>query len=127
MKRPHYSAQDQTEEALVLLKRIGETIPTPMVVIRYDNTIAYVNPHFLGFTAGKGPGFLLRYAEQVSDFLPDPAVLERVWHDGDPCTVEVGLPLAAGTTAMRCDCVPFMDLRERVTLVTLIYRPVNAP
>jgi hypothetical protein len=126
MKRPHYSAQDQTEEALGLLKEIGATIPTPMAVIKYDNTIAYANPGFLGFTEGKGPGFLLRYVEQVSDFLPDPAVLEHVWHHGDPCTVEVTLPRAAGTTTMLCDCVPFMDLRERVTLVTLIYRPVDS-
>ena len=126
MKRHRFSAEDQMEEALLLLKRVGESLEHPMVVITYDNTIPYANPHFLAFTKDKGPGFLIRSADQVSDLLPDETVLARVWQTGEPCTTAVKLPLASGVKSMECDCIPYKDLHGHISMITLIYRSMES-
>lgn len=126
MKRFHFSAEDQTQEALHLLKQVGESMQHPLVVTNYDNTILYANPYFLEFTRDKGPGFLIQSVDQVRDLMPEELVLARVWQTGEPCSVEIVLPLAAGTTIMQCDCIPFMNLNQRVALVTLIYRTTRS-
>lgn len=122
MKRYPVSAEDQMEEALLLLKRIGDALQHPMVVIRYDNTIPYANPHFLAFTTDLGPGFLIRSVDQVEKLLPDQQMLSPVWQTGEPCTAQVNLQRASGTIAMICDCIPFVNVHQRVALVTIIYR-----
>ena len=127
MKRSHHPGQDYTDDALCLLKQIGAAITHPMVVITRDGTILYANPSFIGFIEGMGRWFLIRHVDEVSDFLPDRAVLDRVWYDGNPCSVEVAVPLAAGTTTMHCDCFLFMDPLKRVTLAILIYREIVPP
>lgn len=127
MKRYHFSADDQMDEALLLLKRVGEALQHPMVVIRYDNTIPYANPHFLAFTKDRGPGFLIRSADQVSDLLPEETVLARVWQTGEPCTTAVKIPPSTAPVTMACDCIPFRDLHGHISMVTLIYRERELP
>ena len=122
MKRYPVSAEDQMEEALLLLKRIGDALQHPMVVIRYDNTIPYANPHFLAFTKDMGPGFLIQSADQVTQVLPEQDLLDSLWQTGKACTAMVRLVRATGTLSLECDCIPFVDMHQRVALVTIVYR-----
>ena len=122
MKKYPVSAEDQMEEALLLLKRVGDAVQNPMIVIRYDNTIPYANSRFLAFTKDMGPGFLIRSADQVAQVLPSQDLLDRVWQTGNPCTAVVELVRAAGIRSIECDCIPFVNMHQRVALVTIIYR-----
>ena len=122
MKKYPVSAEDQMEDALLLLKRIGDAVQHPMVVIRNDNTIPYANPHFLAFTKDMGPGFLIQSADQVAQILPGQDLLDRVWQTGNPCTARVRLRRPTGTLSLECDCIPFVNMHQKVALVTIIYR-----
>jgi len=122
MKRTARSADESTGNALSLVTEIGKVIPSPLAALGDDGKILFVNPGFIGFTAGMSPGFLIQYAKQVSAFLPEPAILDRVWRTGEPCSVTITIPLAGGEKIMEAACLPYINERQRVGFVTIICR-----
>jgi len=110
--------------ALYLLKGIGAAVSYPMVVIGGDGTILFANEGFIEFAVGLGRGSLIKQANQVEDLFPERPLLDRIWKTGDPMCMPIYLPLAAGITRFECHGVPFINERQRVSMVTLVYRTI---